>query len=947
MNGESPFAATAVLSEFTEACLAPSNLDDLFELAMNHLLDIDHVREVEIWMFNKKNDMMLVAEGKKQEKRIWEKHRVTLQSWILDSAVRHSTRRVKLPSPFAEVFYPLKTSHKSIGLLKIRLAQVREPKNELSAHFKAVGHYLSARTKEIMLRDEIHELSQEIQDLSRDNADNRRRITSLSKELYAISAISTKINRSLDLKKSLRKSVAKLKEVFKASAALVYLKEPGQSLPKLFTSHGMHMNRKFASAFLEKVENAAIRDCFNGRGSQRVGFVPLAYHPKVELLEDDTYRSMVVAPMIAKKKLIGVLILLYESAVAFNQDNMRLLCGIGDIMGMATENMNLYRQSQRKKKTAAFLVQSMSKFNEKLNLQKTLKSIAEKGAEFMGSHCRVYLFTETRIPMIHLDKGPGRGEASSKAESFDSIEPEELRDFYERMRHLKRPSLISDIPRSKKVARRVKSFFDREGIRSVVSVPLTLIGKSMGLLLFCAGGAKRSFDHLDLSVAEALGAAASVAIENSRAYTASVEMSDFLEKKILEKTAQIQQIQKKMDRRIENRKDVVFRINTRNRFIFVNQAMEALTGLGREEICREDFAVEDFVVPEDRERVANCFQIVLSGELPMVKDLVYRHIDHRGTERSISLTIYPETNENGDIVGVEGVGRDITDKKRLEAELEKTKDLALLGEFSSAIAHQVRNPLGNILMGTKLLKRSLGLEDANASGLSDRNRFANSQAGNLDMETLADIFQNLSDGINNLNQVVTELVEYTKTLKLSRSSQNIQIILEENLSIFDDMVVQRGIRVEKYFEEDIPALSVDAVLIGQVFQNIIHNSIQAMPEGGRLIVSTVCCPEKNESVVISIGDTGAGISPADSEKIFHPFYTTKDSGTGLGLSLAHRIVEAHKGEIRVCSNPCQHSPANGDGTSRHFEPPEKGVTFHIALPSNLRKKRNFQDRVNR
>jgi signal transduction histidine kinase len=130
-----------------------------------------------------------------------------------------------------------------------------------------------------------------------------------------------------------------------------------------------------------------------------------------------------------------------------------------------------------------------------------------------------------------------------------------------------------------------------------------------------------------------------------------------------------------------------------------------------------------------------------------------------------------------------------------------------------------------------------------------------------------------------------------------------------------------------------------------VFQNIIHNAVQAMSLGGRLIVSAGGYREKTGCVAIAVSDTGGGIAPEEVEKIFHPFYTTKDSGTGLGLSLAHRIVEAHKGKIWVCHNPCSSSPISGKRGPSQFVPPEKGVTFHIVLPSNDRPKRNSHNKV--
>jgi two-component system sensor histidine kinase AtoS len=201
---------------------------------------------------------------------------------------------------------------------------------------------------------------------------------------------------------------------------------------------------------------------------------------------------------------------------------------------------------------------------------------------------------------------------------------------------------------------------------------------------------------------------------------------------------------------------------------------------------------------------------------------------------------------------------------------------------------------------------------------------------------LTKIFNNLFDGIYNLNQVVTKLVEYTKTLKLSRSCQRIEIILGETLVMLNDLIARNNIELKKKFDSDLPPLSVDAVLISQVFQNMVHNAIQAMPSGGCLTVATGVFAKNPVYAMVSIGDMGIGIEPCDVEKIFHPFYTTKDSGTGLGLSLAHRIIEAHGGKVWVCQNPCVHHISDDCGKTPEVLP-DRGVTFHILLPMTDRK----------
>ena len=921
--------------------LTVDNFDDLFEVILSHLLQFRHVRQAEIFLFNKQVKLVSVANARNLGHNGKATQKIRTQSWIIDSTVRHSTRRVRVPDIFFSHSIPLISDGKPLGFLKVQMDQIHKVGNDLMGRFYLVGLQLSSKIKQLMLNNEIEDLNNELKMLTIDNRENQMRITSLSKELYAISAISTKINQSMELKKSLHKSMLKIKEVFRSSGVLVCLKNPRGSKHKLSTIH--IQDGHLDATLLKKIDKLVLQNFIAPQQFKEGSPYPRSHHPKQVDLHHDKFKSLIGTPMKSQKKTIGALIILHATICPFNQDDFRLLSGIANIMGMAIENMNLYRQSQQKKKESAFLVNSMSTFNQKLDLEKTLTSIVEKGAEFIGSHCRVYLFSETKIPMIQYTKKKQDRHAPVQLKTFDWVQPKEVKSFYRQMILQKRPSLVNDIGRSKKIEADVKSYFKSNKIQSILAVPLKLSHKPLGLLLLGRETGGRTFDVHDLAVAEALGAAASVAIENARVYSASLEMSEFFERKISEKTSEIEKIQEIQKLRVENRKDIIFRINKKGRFVFVNKAMENLTGCSREELYRGDIMSKDVVAVEDRNRVRDGFRQMLNGELPLIRDLEYRHLNRLGEDHFISLTIYPEKDQLGRIAGVEGVGRDITEKKRLESEIVKTKDLALLGEFSSAIAHQIRNPLGNILMGTKLLQNALGL---NASPSEEPKQTTGERSDvTKNQSCFAEIFNNLFDGIYNLNQVVTELVEYTKTLKLRRSCQKIEIILGETLVMLKDLIARNNIQLEKKFNFDLPPLSVDAVLISQVFQNMVHNAIQAMPSGGCLTVTTGVYAKNPAYAVVSIGDMGIGIEPCDVEKIFHPFFTTKDSGIGLGLSLAHRIIEAHDGKVWVCRNPCVHDISDNCGRTPGV-PPDRGVTFHILLPTADRSKQNTDQQGN-
>jgi PAS domain S-box-containing protein len=920
----------ASISKAIDACAAMTTLDDLFEAFLDHLLDVPRIRKAEISLHNRQGDLVTVASAANPDCGK-EGRRIRVQSWTLDSSIRHTTRRIRLPELFSGLSLPLPSQGECLGFLSVQWDRFPIPPMDELGDLRSAGLILAGRIKTIMLGEELRNVRSELQQMTAGNAENVQQLTALSKELYAITAISTKINQSMDFDRSLQKALLKIKEVFKTFRVVVYSRYPATSRlePVSVETDAPETNR-----IMEKHERNLLREILASAKPvvKEFGFGP------TEPPADPEHGGCPMAtgvPLKSGETVIGALLGWFRTAGSFSQDNLRLLSGIANIMGMAIVNLSLFRQNEQKKKEAAFLVQSIAKFTEKLDLEKTLKSVAVKAAEFIGEECRVHLFSETKVPLVQATLKKDAKKNNLKAETFRNIPQDGLEACCRSLSGWDRPVLVRNVQRYRKITPAMKACLEKMGIRAMIVVPLHLGRNRTGVLLFSNWPGKRIFASHDLALARALGAAAAAAIENARTHTNSLEMSDFLEKKITEKTTEIRQILERQHVQVENRNDIIFRVNHRNRFVFVNRAMERLTGCTREELYSGSIKAEEVVLEEDRVRIRECFKSVLRGDLAMVKDLEYRHIYRNGDPHVISLTIYPETDSLGRIRGLEGVGRDVTEKKRLETELEKTKNLAMLGEFSGAVAHQLRNPLGNILMGTKLLQKALGLDAFPQKPPFRKTDPSGPIAANR--ETMGRIFTDLSDGIQNLNQVVTKLLEYTKSLKLSLSTQRIDIVLKESVGPFREMLAKNGIRIEEDFDPELPPLHVDALLIGQTFGNIIHNAIEAMPGGGMLSLACSFHPRRPDRALVSVTDSGVGIKRADLEKIFHPLFTTKPSGTGLGLSLAHRIVEAHGGMMWACQNPCPHRvDMIKDDKEQERLLPSRGVTVHIALPLDLR-----------
>lgn len=882
--------------EAIEASCLVQELDELFEISLSSLLQIEHFKEIEISLFDHADNLSTIAKAAVKQGNIPGKRQIIVQSYTLDVYARQASRH-KMGLRFRPIFcFPLLQKKGLLGFMTVEFDQmfVRE-----TSHLKGLflfSHFLAGKIREIMGIKAVRDVEEEFQNVRDVNSEIVHQVTALSKELYAITAISTKINQSLRLRKTLQRGASKIMEVFDACGVMIFTKRFREK--KLRLSYSVMSNGLRASGLKKEIESGFLRDVTTAHKPITKHQIVKQFIASEGKFDKPIPITVMGVPIRSKEKTLGALLLFHRASTSFTPDNMRLLSGMVNIMAMAVMNIELFQQAEKKKKESAFLVKSISRFSEKLELESTLKAVAEKGADLISKPCRIYLLTETQFPMIVTDGKRGK-KSSPVTKILHKMQQEEIRFLYEYMKNEKKSVLIENVMRSKRIGN-LGAYFHKKGIHSLIMVPLRFRGKNLGLLVLGRLKENAPLVRHDLTLSEALGSAASVAIQNAWTHSDTLEFGDLLEKKIEEKTVQLQMLHDKQVNRFENRNDITFWVNSRNQFVFINKAMESITGFSKEELCNENVPAEGVVAEEDRERIKNCFIQVLKGEVPILRDLEYRHLNRKGGDHIISLTIHPAKEISGKIVGIEGIGRDITARKMLEAELEKAKNLALLGEFSGSVAHQIRNPLGNILMGIKFLEKSLGFnESAVSSSGMEKTDIA---AGHLKREDITRTFRDVTDGIDNLNRVVTELLGYTKTFTPTPSLQNIETIINEVLHGLEKEIKRHHIITIRDFDPAVPRFSVDAVLISQVFQNVIQNAMEAMPRGGILTLKSFASPLKPGYAEITIEDTGPGLKASETGKIFHPLHTTKASGTGLGLSLSHRIVDAHGGGIWAVNN---------------------------------------------
>jgi signal transduction histidine kinase len=219
--------------------------------------------------------------------------------------------------------------------------------------------------------------------------------------------------------------------------------------------------------------------------------------------------------------------------------------------------------------------------------------------------------------------------------------------------------------------------------------------------------------------------------------------------------------------------------------------------------------------------------------------------------------------------------------RSLEEKLENTERAALLGRAAAQIAHEVKNPLAGLRLYAFHLK---------------------SKIAGSPRKSEIDLVDKIIHTLDHLSEIVERTLDFARPIKLSKARLEMNRILRESLHVLEPQLGANSIIVEQFLAPTEVTCAADEALIGSALVNLILNAVQAMPEGGRLILKS----DKTQGLVtVEVADSGGGIRAQDLEYVFEPFYTTKSRGLGLGLPYARRIIEQHAGNIEICSEAGQ------------------------------------------
>jgi signal transduction histidine kinase len=296
------------------------------------------------------------------------------------------------------------------------------------------------------------------------------------------------------------------------------------------------------------------------------------------------------------------------------------------------------------------------------------------------------------------------------------------------------------------------------------------------------------------------------------------------------------------------------------------------------------------------------------GETPGRAELTLRPADAAAPGAVIGFTLAAVRDAAGRQVGAAVVFRDLGLVERLEERGRLRERLAALGEMAAGLAHEIRNPLAGLKVTGELLRRRVG-PDPEAT----------------------ELVRELLDEIAAVEETVDAALAFVKPLPLAARAVDLVEVLEDAFARVASRIPFAG-SVERRYETPAPRVTGDPEQLRTVFANLLSNACEAMSEqreAGVLVLEVATAPtDRSEpppstaavrvqtahEACVSVTDTGPGVAPEHRQKIFHPFFTTRDCGSGVGLATAHKIVVAHGGALEL------------------FEAPHGGASFRVRLP---------------
>lgn len=409
------------------------------------------------------------------------------------------------------------------------------------------------------------------------------------------------------------------------------------------------------------------------------------------------------------------------------------------------------------------------------------------------------------------------------------------------------------------------------GIGSAISVPLKVKNEMIGVVNFAADYF-RHFDKEDIFPLQFMADAIANAVDK-----AEHERTD---KELLKRNENI----------FETVSNGLIALDIDGRITMFNREAQAIFGYQRQDVlgkCFWDVFDSGFIKDNEGHYLSPLVEALMEGRkyenIPFYRDSAH------GERLLLEVDTFPILDEEGNIHGAVSVFKNVTTRREMEEQMQQAEKFAVIGQLAAGLAHEIRNPLTSVRGFVQLLQSRT--------------------EGEKNLEYLGYVV----DEIDRVNSLIKEFLLLAKPSAPKKQPTDIEELLEKTVGLMNSAALLQDITVSLEIANPLPVADVDWEQIKQVFINIIQNAFEAMTEGGRLDIRGKYMPRKKQ-VILEFEDSGPGIPREMLNKVFNPFFTTKDEGSGLGLPVSYKILENHGGNLRIKST-------KGKGTTLIMELP--------------------------
>ena len=388
------------------------------------------------------------------------------------------------------------------------------------------------------------------------------------------------------------------------------------------------------------------------------------------------------------------------------------------------------------------------------------------------------------------------------------------------------------------------------------------VGRSLTLAVSALGGELDRLRRGEFDVGASLGGGNEFQELSSQLQRLGQEMQADRTATLSEK-AQLEHI-------VDQLEDGVIFLNTDQRILFFNRAAAAAVGRPLEQVVGTPLAE---VLPQDHPLCELMAENGMGTAAPHNRTLAF---PQDGTTREFLVSIVAMRDKSR-AMGAAILMKDLDSIKTVQSLVSYSAKLAALGRLTSGVAHEVKNPLNAMMIHLELLKERL-------------------EAPSAEVQQSLEV---IGSEIHRLDRVVQGFLRFMRPQELVLKTIDVNGLLRNLTALIEAEWQGEGIRIACELDPTLPPVGADEELLRQAFLNMLQNAGQAMPKGGTVTIRTTC--HGRDVVRVDIADEGVGIARDDLERVFKLYYTTKPEGTGIGLSVAYRIVQLHDGAIEVDS----------------------------------------------